>query len=107
MTILYTCLQFSGHIFDWATLFPPSTNMPFKYDMYFMMTYQLAKGFVGTRWGYNVQKIVFCFLICTIQKGAILAPPPPSPKRRHTCIKMGTKIQYAKTLTDSELTYDG
>ena len=43
-----------------------SPNKPFKYNMYFMMTYQHAKGFVGTRGGGgdNVQKIVSCFAIC-------------------------------------------
>ena len=30
---------------------PPITNTPFKYNMYFMMTYQHAKGFVGIRVG--------------------------------------------------------
>ena len=69
-----------------------------------MMNYLHAKGFVGTRGGggNNVQKIVFCFLICPIQKVAVSAQ-----KSSHTCIKMGTKVQYAKTWTDSELTCDG
>ena len=49
-----------------------------------MMTYQHAKGFVGTR-GNNVQKIVFCFLICSIHIVAVLAQ-----KYSHTCIEMGT-----------------
>ena len=48
ITILYIYEQFLGYIFDWATLFPPtpSTNTPFKYNMFFMMTYQYAKGFL-------------------------------------------------------------
>ena len=56
---------------------------------------------LGGGGGNNVQKIVFCFPICSIQKVTVLAK-----KDSYTCIEMGTKVQYAKIWTDSELTCD-
>ena len=77
--------------------------------MYFRMTYQHAKGFVGTRGGgggggggNNVQKIVLCFPICSIQKGAVLAQN----KAIHVS-KWGPKSNMLKYETDSELTCAG
>ena len=66
--------EFNDNLFKLTTFPRPIDRMaPFKYNMYFMMTYQRAKGFVGTRGGGEVQKIVFCFPICSIQKIAVLA----------------------------------
>ena len=92
MTISYTCTQFSGYIFDWAIL-----SKPYKYNVYFMMTFQQAKQFVGTR-GEQCSKNSFLFSYIFNTKSSCFSQKI----KPH-----GTKVQHAKIRTDSELTCDG